>query len=216
MEALKVSTSFLPFHFKLKTPRFSRILYEKKPNFSFPLNHQPPHKSRFNFCTINMFKSSPISTNDEPPQQLLPNDEQEINQENEKFDWYSQWYPIMPISELDKRRPHGKKVMGIDLVVWWDKNMEEWRVMDDACAHRLAPLSEGRIDQWGRLQCVYHGWCFGGHGQCKFIPQAPKDKPHVINTTPFYLWFKVLTHLFSIKYLFCSDLCYLVHFMSKA
>ncbi|CAN1298081.1 Protochlorophyllide-dependent translocon component 52, chloroplastic [Linum perenne] len=21
------------------------------------------------------------------------------------------------------------------------------------CPHRLAPLSEGRVDQWGRLQC---------------------------------------------------------------
>ncbi|MCH90137.1 protochlorophyllide-dependent translocon component 52 chloroplastic-like, partial [Trifolium medium] len=41
----------------------------------------------------------------------------------------------------------------------------------------LAPLSEGRIDQWGRLQCVYHGWCFNGSGHCKFIPQAPRDGP---------------------------------------
>uniref|UniRef100_M0ZTD5 Pheophorbide A oxygenase n=1 Tax=Solanum tuberosum TaxID=4113 RepID=M0ZTD5_SOLTU len=51
--------------------------------------------------------------------------------------------------------------------------------MDDACSHRLAPLSQGRIDQWGRLQCVYHGWCFSGSGDCKFIPQAPRDKLHV-------------------------------------
>lgn len=179
MEALKISTCFPPFHFNLKTPRFSRIKCEKKPNFSFSLNHQQPHKSRFNLFTTNIFNS----TNE--PQQLLPNDEQEIstknekNQEKEKFDWYAQWYPIMPLSELDKRRPHGKKVMGIDLVVWWDKNLEEWRVMDDACSHRLAPLSQGRIDQWGRLQCVYHGWCFSGSGDCKFIPQAPRDKPHV-------------------------------------
>ena len=48
------------------------------------------------------------------------------------------------------------------------------------CPHRLAPLSEGRIDQWGRLQCVYHGWCFNGSGDCKFIPQAPPDGPTVI------------------------------------
>ncbi|MFS8008084.1 putative pheophorbide a oxygenase [Helianthus anomalus] len=62
-------------------------------------------------------------------------------------------------------------------VVWWDKNENEWKVFDDRCPHRLAPLSEGRIDQWGRLQCVYHGWCFGGSGDCKFIPQAPLDGP---------------------------------------
>ncbi|CAN1140100.1 Protochlorophyllide-dependent translocon component 52, chloroplastic [Linum perenne] len=47
------------------------------------------------------------------------------------------------------------------------------------CPHRLAPLSEGRIEQWGRLQCVYHGWCFNGGGECKLIPQAPLDGPSV-------------------------------------
>ncbi|XP_060184865.1 flavonoid 8-hydroxylase 2, chloroplastic-like [Lycium barbarum] len=177
MEALTISTCFAPFHFNLSTPRFSRIICEK-PKLYFPLNQQPhksyfssnqPHQNaRFNLFTSNISNST-ISTN-EP--QLLQNQE-------EKFEWYEQWYPIMPISELDKRRPHGKKVMGIDVVVWWDKNEKQWKVMDDSCPHRSAPLSEGRIDQWGRLQCVYHGWCFGGSGDCKFIPQAPRDKPPV-------------------------------------
>ncbi|OMP01840.1 Acyl-CoA-binding protein, ACBP [Corchorus olitorius] len=72
----------------------------------------------------------------------------------EKFDWYSEWYPVMPVCDLDKRVPHAKKVLGLDLVVWWDRNEKEWKVFDDSCPHRLAPLSEGRIDQWGRLQCV--------------------------------------------------------------
>ncbi|KAM0038582.1 putative pheophorbide a oxygenase [Helianthus debilis subsp. tardiflorus] len=83
----------------------------------------------------------------------------------------------MPVCDLDKRAPHGKKVMGLDVVVWWDKNENAWKVFDDMCPHRLAPLSQGRIDQWGRLQCVYHGWCFSGSGDCKFIPQAPPDGP---------------------------------------
>ena len=65
------------------------------------------------------------------------------------------------------------------MVVWWDRNEETWKVFDDRCPHRLAPLSEGRIDQWGRLQCVYHGWCFNGSGNCKFIPQAPPNGPKV-------------------------------------
>nr|POE78136.1 isoform 2 of protochlorophyllide-dependent translocon component 52, chloroplastic [Quercus suber] len=85
----------------------------------------------------------------------------------------------MPICDLDKRRPHAKKVIGLDVVVWWDRNGETWKVFDDRCPHRLAPLSEGRIDQWGRLQCVYHGWCFNGSGNCMFIPQANPDGPPV-------------------------------------
>ena len=27
--------------------------------------------------------------------------------------------------------------------------------------------------------CVYHGQCFNGSGDCKFIPQAPPDGPPV-------------------------------------
>ncbi|KAB5565211.1 hypothetical protein DKX38_005265 [Salix brachista] len=113
--------------------------------------------------------SSAVSAEEEP----------ETAKKEEKFEWYAQWYPVMPVCDLDKRVPHAKKVMGIDLVVWWDRNESEWKVFDDSCPHRLAPLSEGRIDQWGRLQCSYHGWCFNGSGNCKLIPQAPPDGPPV-------------------------------------
>ncbi|CAI0444896.1 unnamed protein product [Linum tenue] len=99
--------------------------------------------------------------------------------DEEKFDWYSQWYPVMPVCDLDERVPHAKKVLGMDVVVWWDRNENAWKVFDDMCPHRLAPLSEGRIDPSGRLQCVYHGWCFDGSGDCKLIPQAPLDGPPV-------------------------------------
>jgi phenylpropionate dioxygenase-like ring-hydroxylating dioxygenase large terminal subunit len=121
--------------------------------------------------------SSSVSTETlDPTEPALETDSQQ-----ETFDWYAQWYPVMPVCDLDKRVPHAKKVMGLDLVVWWDRNENEWKVFDDTCPHRLAPLSEGRIDQWGRLQCVYHGWCFNGSGDCKFIPQAPPDGPPVLN-----------------------------------
>ncbi|KAL2940739.1 Protochlorophyllide-dependent translocon component 52 chloroplastic [Bienertia sinuspersici] len=106
-------------------------------------------------------------------------DSSKLEADSEKFDWYSEWYPVAPVCDLDKRVPHGKRVIGLDVVVWWDPNNKNWNVFDDCCPHRLAPLSEGRIDQWGRLQCVYHGWCFNGSGQCKLIPQAPSDGPPV-------------------------------------
>lgn len=43
---------------------------------------------------------------------------------------------------------------------------------------RLAPLSEGRIEADGTLQCSYHGWPYNGAGTCTEIPQAldPKAK----------------------------------------
>ncbi|KAI3779465.1 hypothetical protein L2E82_09185 [Cichorium intybus] len=96
--------------------------------------------------------------------------------------------PTSPlVCDLDKRTPHRKKVLGLDVVVWWDKNDNAWKVFDDTCPHRLAPLSEGRIDQKGRLQFVYHGWCLDVFGDCKLIPQAPPDGPPVnLILLPFY------------------------------
>jgi phenylpropionate dioxygenase-like ring-hydroxylating dioxygenase large terminal subunit len=97
----------------------------------------------------------------------------------ERFDWLDQWYPFAPVCDLDPGAPHGKTVLGLRFVAWYDRSAGEWRVFDDACPHRLAPLSEGRVDDKGRLQCVYHGWCFDGAGACKFIPQAPALGPPV-------------------------------------
>ncbi|KAJ0703200.1 putative pheophorbide a oxygenase [Helianthus annuus] len=144
---------------------------------SFTLN-KPNSLTQFNKPKFKTFTAVSSSVSTEPTSP--PDQETETPaDQDEKFDWYSQWYAIMPVCDLDKRAPHGKKVMGLDVVVWWDKNENAWKVFDDMCPHRLAPLSEGRIDQWGRLQCVYHGWCFSGSGDCKLIPQAPPDGPPV-------------------------------------
>ncbi|CAL4944971.1 unnamed protein product [Urochloa decumbens] len=99
--------------------------------------------------------------------------------EQEQFDWLDHWYAFAPVCDLDPGAPHGKTVLGLAVVAWYDRGAGEWRVFDDACPHRLAPLSEGRIDGKGRLQCVYHGWCFDGAGACQFIPQAPALGPPV-------------------------------------
>ncbi|CAK7339117.1 unnamed protein product [Dovyalis caffra] len=157
-----------------------RTQFNKRKFFSFQFNptlssslskihEKTPSKSKL-FATAS---SSPSSVSTESTEPAKPENE------GEKFDWYAQWYPVMPVCDLDKRVPHAKKVMGLDLVVWWDRNESQWKVFDDSCPHRLAPMSEGRIDQWGRLQCVYHGWCFNGSGHCKFIPQVPPDGPQV-------------------------------------
>ncbi|XP_066360873.1 protochlorophyllide-dependent translocon component 52, chloroplastic-like [Miscanthus floridulus] len=99
-------------------------------------------------------------------------------EEEGAFDWLDQWYPFAPVCDLDPGAPHGKTVLGLSVVAWYDRGAGERRVFEDACLHRLAPLSEGRIDK-GRLQCVYHGWCFDGAGACAFIPQAPALGPPV-------------------------------------
>ncbi|XP_009375785.2 protochlorophyllide-dependent translocon component 52, chloroplastic [Pyrus x bretschneideri] len=175
MEALRISSLpslQLPSKFDKSQPKkltFSGFNPQLSSPFSLFQRTASSACKTFN-AAVQSFSTEPAN----PPDLSLENPTQE-----EKFDWYAQWYPLMPVCDLDKRVPHGKKVLGIDVVVWWDRNESAWKVFDDACPHRLAPLSEGRIDQWGRLQCVYHGWCFNGSGDCKFIPQAPTDGPPI-------------------------------------
>ncbi|GJM96978.1 hypothetical protein PR202_ga13865 [Eleusine coracana subsp. coracana] len=69
---------------------------------------------------------------------------------DDAFDWLDQWYPFAPVCDLDPGAPHGKTVLGLSVVAWHDRRAGEWRVFDDACPHRLAPLSEGRVDDKGR------------------------------------------------------------------
>jgi phenylpropionate dioxygenase-like ring-hydroxylating dioxygenase large terminal subunit len=91
--------------------------------------------------------------------------------EPNRFDWQEAWYPVHYLEDLDKSRPTRFTLLERDLVLWWDKEEKTWRAFDDQCPHRLAPLSEGRINSEGRLECPYHGWTFSGTGQCESIPQ---------------------------------------------
>ncbi|MGZ3460143.1 MAG: Rieske 2Fe-2S domain-containing protein, partial [Archangium sp.] len=46
----------------------------------------------------------------------------------------------------------------------------------DACPHRFAPLSAGRVTREGQLECPYHGWRFDadGHGRSPSQPELKK------------------------------------------
>lgn len=95
--------------------------------------------------------------------------------DTDRFDWAQAWHPIQYVEDLDKSRPTRFTLLGRDVVIWWDSQQGTWRVFEDACPHRLAPLSEGRINTAGQLECPYHGWAFSGDGRCQLIPQAAPD-----------------------------------------
>ncbi|XP_061356102.1 protochlorophyllide-dependent translocon component 52, chloroplastic [Gastrolobium bilobum] len=170
MVAFSVRSLHIPTAPGTPTPLRKSMFLSTQVNSPFSLVHGNNSKTKL----FTALSPSPLTELSNPPEA-----EPEVEADAEKFDWYSQWYPLMPLCDLDKRAPQAKRVMGLDVVVWWDRNEGAWQVFDDACPHRLAPLSEGRIDQWGRLQCVYHGWCFNGSGECKFIPQAPPEGPPI-------------------------------------
>ncbi|KAG5181354.1 Rieske [2Fe-2S] iron-sulfur domain-containing protein, partial [Tribonema minus] len=75
----------------------------------------------------------------------------------------------------DKTRPHQLTLLNEHLALWWDPVGERWNAVHDTCPHRMAPLSEGRIDKRGCIECPYHGWAFSGDGTCVSIPQ--QDDP---------------------------------------
>ncbi|CAL8472283.1 g11825 [Coccomyxa elongata] len=65
------------------------------------------------------------------------------------------------------------ELLGRRLAIWYDSQQQKWTAFEDRCPHRLAPLSEGRIEPSdGTLMCSYHGWRFRGDGACAKVPQA--------------------------------------------
>ncbi|MEM8614048.1 MAG: Rieske 2Fe-2S domain-containing protein, partial [Cyanobacteria bacterium P01_H01_bin.105] len=100
----------------------------------------------------------------------------------QRFDWFEAWYPIYYVEDLDKAKPTRFTLLEQDVVIWWEPNTQTWRVFANQCPHRLAPLSEGRINEAGQLECPYHGWSFSGSGACEHIPQQASDgEAHLSN-----------------------------------
>ena len=60
--------------------------------------------------------------------------------------------------------------------------------LHDACPHKAASLSQGRVTCSGLVQCSYHGWSFNGTtGACVEIPQLVKgDSGNSLASQPRY------------------------------
>lgn len=90
-----------------------------------------------------------------------------------EFNFFQQWYPLSPLDDLDPNQPTSVTLLNQPLVIWKPPNSQEYCAFLDYCPHRLAPLSEGRIEpQTSQLMCSYHGWQFDSEGTCRVIPQA--------------------------------------------
>lgn len=94
------------------------------------------------------------------------------------FNFFQQWYPLLPLEDINPQKPTTATLLGIPLVIWKSTSSPTYQVFLDRCPHRLAPLSEGRIDELGNLMCSYHGWQFNKDGDCVRIPQA--DSPELL------------------------------------
>ncbi|NJM65694.1 MAG: Rieske 2Fe-2S domain-containing protein [Acaryochloris sp. RU_4_1] len=117
--------------------------------------------------------SSAASTAEQPRGQWLASGGEDPSQ----FNWQEAWHPIAYVQDLEPSQLSTFTLLEQDLVIWWDRPAQTWRVFVDQCPHRLAPLSEGRITPDGLLECPYHGWTFSGSGQCCRIPQQVDGHP---------------------------------------
>jgi phenylpropionate dioxygenase-like ring-hydroxylating dioxygenase large terminal subunit len=110
------------------------------------------------------------STTDNPNTVTIP-----VGSDPTIFDPLEAWYPIYFVDDLDRRKLARFTLLDLDLVIWWDKSVDTWQVFEDKCPHRLASLSEGRVNEDGLLECPYHGWAFSGNGDCEVIPQQQPE-----------------------------------------
>lgn len=108
---------------------------------------------------------------------------EEMATEGAEMVWGKNWYPILPLRDVDPKNPYPFTLLGRKMVLW--RNGEgEWCCLDDRCAHRQIPLSRGRASlRDGSLMCSYHGWCFDKKGNCVHIPQAlPEQQGNLCNS----------------------------------
>ena len=128
---------------------------------------------RFNNLKINKISTIGIKKNSIEMMNKFKNNKINIF---ENFDWKKNWYPIAFEKYTNKKELSKISLLNEELVIWWDKYNVKWNTIIDKCPHRLVPLSEGRINEKGDIECPYHGWSFDGKGICTDIPQHPNFK----------------------------------------
>lgn len=86
------------------------------------------------------------------------------------------WYAACRSEELADQ-PVSRTIYDVPIVLFRDADGRA-RALLDRCAHRNAPLSQGRIDEAGHIACPYHGWRFDGLGACREVPGLLDGSDH--------------------------------------
>jgi phenylpropionate dioxygenase-like ring-hydroxylating dioxygenase large terminal subunit len=83
------------------------------------------------------------------------------------------WYPLAWSREVKRGKTHAVRFAGEPIVL---ARTESGKViaLEDRCAHRQVPLSQG-CARAGGIECPYHGWSFGPDGRLLGIPGMPAD-----------------------------------------
>jgi phenylpropionate dioxygenase-like ring-hydroxylating dioxygenase large terminal subunit len=84
--------------------------------------------------------------------------------------WYAAAYDVELERELMARTIAGRKL------VLYRREEGGPVALDDACWHRLLPLSEGRLEG-DDVMCGYHGLVYNPEGRCVFMPSQKTINP---------------------------------------
>jgi vanillate O-demethylase monooxygenase subunit len=85
------------------------------------------------------------------------------------------WFSLAHARDVTAKRPLARRLGGQPIVLWRDA-AGAIRALEDRCCHRRVPLSAGRANADGLLQCPYHGWCYDGEGRVARIPSLPPER----------------------------------------
>lgn len=79
------------------------------------------------------------------------------------------WYPAFWSDELTEE-PISRLILG-EYVMFYRSQSGSIIGLQDACPHRFAPLSQGKLEE-DVIQCPYHGLKFGSDGKCVHNPHG--------------------------------------------
>ena len=86
----------------------------------------------------------------------------------------NRWYVAAWARELDDG-PLGRTIMD-EPVVFFRGEGGKVAALEDACAHRYMPLSQGKVED-GQIQCPYHGLVYDAAGACIHVPGQTQVPP---------------------------------------
>lgn len=89
----------------------------------------------------------------------------------------NRWYVAARSDEIEKG-PVGRTIMD-EAVVLFRGEGGRASALEDSCAHRYMPLSQGKVLD-GRIQCPYHGLLYDAAGKCVLVPGQTRVPPGAV------------------------------------
>jgi phenylpropionate dioxygenase-like ring-hydroxylating dioxygenase large terminal subunit len=80
----------------------------------------------------------------------------------------TRFFYVACLSQELTGQPLARVIAGVPIVLFRSRGRAA--ALIDRCPHRNVPLSLGRVQADGRLECAYHGWQFDCDGVCQKIP----------------------------------------------